>query len=528
MEEVYDYIVVGGGSAGCVVTQRLVDAGKSVLLLEAGPADNTPFIHIPATYIRVIGTERTWMYKTEPDPHIAGREMYVPQGRTLGGGSSVNAMIYIRGQKQDYDDWAALGCEGWDYDNVLPVFRRAENNQRLADPYHGNEGHLRVSDPQYRHPLSDAFVRAAQELQLPLSDDFNGASQEGFGYYQTTTHNKRRASTAATYLASVKDSKLLTARTEACVERLLFEENAVTGVQFRDAAGQQYVARSREEVVLAAGAIGTPKLLQLSGIGHEADLKQFGIEPIRHLSGVGENYQDHMSAAVYGRTRQPISLYGAEKGLRAARHALQYFVLRSGLLTSTIIETGGFADTSDCGRPDVQIHVIPSLVDDPETNPPTGHGITISPCVLRPTSRGTVKLSSADPNAPPSITANNLSTREDIETLVRGIKLSRKILRAPALAELVDHELEPSPEEQISDEALEAYARRVAKTVFHPSCTCKMGRDDKAVVDPRLRVHGIQKLRIADASVMPQIVSGNTNAPTIMIAERCADFILES
>lgn len=523
----FDYIVAGGGSGGCVVTQRLVAAGKSVLLLEAGPADNTPFIHIPATFIRVIGTKRTWMYRTEAEDSILGRAMYVPQGRTLGGGSSVNAMIYIRGQREDYDRWAALGCDGWGYEDVLPIFRRAENNQRLADEFHGNDGMLRVSDLGYRHPLSYAFVRAAQQAGYPYNDDFNGARQRGVGFYQTTTHDGRRGSTAATYLRSVRRSPLLTIRTGARLDRLLFENGAVSGVAYRDAAGHVYEARIREECILAAGGIGSPKALQLSGIGHEERLARHGIPAIRHLPGVGENFQDHVCASVYARTRDPISLLGADKGIRAARHGLQYLLWRTGLLTSNVIESGGFIDTDGSGRPDVQIHVTPRLVGDFDREPPPGHGITINPCILRPTSRGTVTLRSADPADPPVVVANNLTTREDIDTIVRGLKVSRRILRAPALAGLIESELLPSADEHITDADLEEHARRVAKTVYHPSGTCRMGKDELAVVDSRLRVHGVPRLRIADVSVMPELVSGNTNAPTVMIAERCADFLLE-
>ena len=527
MADTFDYIVVGGGSGGCVVTQRLVAAGRSVLLLEAGPADDTPFIHMPATFIRVIGTKRTWMYRTEVEDSILGRRMYVPQGRTLGGGSSVNAMIYIRGQREDYDRWAELGCDGWSYDDVLPVFRRAENNQRLAGPYHGNEGLLRVSDLSYRHPLSYAFVRAAQQAGVPFNDDFNGARQDGAGFYQTTTHEGRRGSTAATYLKSVRGNPLLTVRTQASLEHLLFENGAVSGVAYRDRAGHRYEARIREECILSAGGIGSPKLLQLSGIGHEGHLAEHGIRAIRHLPGVGENFQDHVTASVYGQTRDPISLLGADKGFKAARHGLQYLMWRTGLLTSNVIESGAFVDTSGCGRPDIQIHVTPRLVGDFDREPPSGHGITINPCILRPTSRGTVRLRSADPGDSPVLVANNLASREDVDTIVRGLKLSRRILRAPALAALVEREILPSPEDHISDAEIEHHARKVAKTVYHPSCTCKMGKDEMAVVDPKLRVHGVPRLRVADVSVMPELVSGNTNAPTIMIAERCADFLLE-
>jgi choline dehydrogenase-like flavoprotein len=509
-----------------VVTNRLVSAGKSVLLLEAGPADNTPFIHIPATFIRVIGTRRTWMYQTEPEAGALGRVMYVPQGRTLGGGSSVNAMIYIRGQKEDYETWQDMGCTGWGWDDVLPIFRRSEANQRLAGPYHGTDGLLRVSDTRYRHELSYAFLRAAQQAGIRYNDDFNGAAQDGVGFYQTTTHDARRGSTAATYLKAVRGSGNLTIRVEAFIEGIELENGAASGVRFRGKDGTLHRVAAREEVIICAGGIGSPKVLQLSGIGPAAHLAQLDIPVVRDLPGVGENFQDHITTSVYGRTRKPVSLLGADKGLRAVRHGLQYLLTRNGLLSSNVIESGGFIDTSGSGRPDVQIHVTPTLVGDVDREPLPGHGITINPCILRPTSRGTVRLRSPDPQDPVVLKANSLSTKEDIDTLLRGLKLSRRIIRAPALAAVIEKELLPSEREEVEDDLLETHARRISKTVFHPSGTCRMGTDALAVVDPKLRVHGVPRLRVADASVMPTVVSGNTNAPSIMIGERCADFIL--
>jgi choline dehydrogenase-like flavoprotein len=524
----YDYIVAGGGSAGCVVTQRLVSAGKSVLLLEAGPADNTPFIHIPGTFIRVIGTRRTWLYKTEPEPGAMGRPMYVPQGRTLGGGSSVNAMIYIRGQAEDYETWRDMGCSGWGWDDVLPVFRRAEANQRLAGPYHGTDGPLWVSDTRFRHPLSYAFIRAAQEAGVPFTHDFNGADQAGVGFFQTTTHEGRRGSTAATYLAKVRGNPLLTLRTGAAIEAIRLENGAAAGIRFRTGDGAVHEASMREELVVCAGGVGSPKILQLSGIGPAAHLAELGIPVIRDLAGVGENFQDHITASVYGQTRDNSSLLGADKGLAAIRHGLQYLLSRAGLLTSNIVESGAFVDTLGTGRPDIQLHMTPTLVGDIDRKPPEGHGITINPCILRPTSRGTVRLRSRNPADPVVLKANNLTTRDDVDTLLRGIKLSRRILRAPSLAKVVAREIAPSEAEQTTDEVLEAHMRRVAKTVYHPSGTCRMGVDALAVTDPHLRVHGVPRLRVADASVMPTLISGNTNAPTVMIAERCADFLLQA
>lgn len=524
----YDYIVVGGGSAGCALVARLVEAGKSVLLLEAGPADNHPYIHIPATFIRVHGSRRTWMYKTEAEPRLNGREVYIPQGRTLGGGSSVNAMIYIRGQAQDYEEWQALGCKGWGWNDVLPVFRRSEGNARLSGTLHGQDGPLKVSDARHHHPLSQAFVEAAVEAGVPLSDDFNGALQEGAGFYQTTTHQGRRASSAATYLRSVRHNPLLKVMTGVHVTRLLFDELEVVGVQARLANGSLQTFHCAGEVILSAGAISSPKILMLSGIGPVDHLKQVGIRPVHGLEGVGQNFQDHLSASVYAQTHEPMSLLGHDKGLRALGHGLRYIAQRQGLLTSNVVESGAFVDTRGAGRPDVQYHVVPSLVGDVDRLPPSGHGISINPCALRPKSRGTLKLRSADPFADTVLNANYLSDPDDMRTLVAGVKLARKILRSPALAKLVSGMILLPDSDDISDNEYEAYVRKVAKTVYHPAGTCKMGTDELAVVSPDLRVRGIKGLRVADASIMPTIVSGNTNAPSIMIGERCADFILQT
>jgi len=524
----YDYVVVGGGSAGCVAANRLVRAGHSALLIEAGPRDNSIFVRMPATFVRVLGTERSWIYESEPQPAAAGRKMFVPQGRTLGGGSSVNAMVYTRGGRQDYDDWVAQGCAGWGWDEVLKVFRRSERNQRFSNSFHGAEGTLPVSDTRYRHPLSLAFVKAAQEAGLAYNDDFNGASQDGVGFYQTTTLDGERASTAKAYLSEVLDNPRLTVVTGAHVLRVLTQAGDATGVEYRLGNGAVLAAEARHAVVLAAGALATPKILMLSGIGPGAHLQSLGIPVVRDLAGVGENFQDHLEVSAYGRTREPISLFGNDRGIAALKHGLQWQAFRTGLLTSNVVESGGFVDTLGTGRPDLQFHVLPTLVGDVDREPLDGHGISINPCFLRPKSRGTVRLRSADPLAPILFDAGYLREQADVDTLVRGMKLARRILRAPSMRKLVSEELAPSRDESLSDEALESFVRGRAKTVYHPSGTCRMGTDEMSVVDPQLRVRGVGRLRVCDASVMPNIVSGNTNAPTIMIAERCADFIAEA
>jgi len=526
--ESYDYIVVGGGSGGCTITHRLVKAGKSVLLLEEGPKDNSPYIHMPATFIRVIGTERTFIFTSEPQAGAAGRVTYVPQGRTLGGGSSVNAMVYIRGGAQDYDDWAARGCTGWDWQNVLRAFKKAESHMRLSEPWHGTEGPLRVSDTRFRHPLSLAFVKAAQEAGLHYNDDFNGEQQHGVGFYHTTTFDGQRGSTAATYLAEVLGKPNLDVRTDSAVTRVLFDGRRASGVEWRTPDGHIRTAHVRAEVILAAGALSTPKILMLSGIGSGAELRSHGIDLVYDAPEVGLNYQDHLEVSIYGRTREPISLLGNDKGLTALRHGLQWKLFRTGLLTSNVVESGGFVDTVGSGRPDIQLHVLPVLVGDVGREPLPGHGISINPCVLRPASRGSVRLRGADPAAPILFDSGALAEQADVDALVRGVKLARNILRAPSLRKVISEEIEPSAASEIGDAQLQDYVRRQAKTVYHPVGTCRMGGDTRAVVNPRLQVNGVDGLRICDASIMPTIVSGNTNAPTVMIAERCAEFILEA
>ncbi|MBB4845053.1 choline dehydrogenase-like flavoprotein [Paucibacter oligotrophus] len=525
-QQAFEYLVIGAGSAGCVLAHRLVKAGRSVCLLEAGPKDDTPFVHMPATFVKVIGTERTWLYESEAQAAAQGRKMVVPQGRTLGGGSSVNAMVYTRGTPADYEDWAAQGAQGWGWDEVLPAFKKAENNQRLAGRLHGTEGPLRVSDPRCRHPLSLAFVRAAQQVGHSYNDDFNGETQAGVGFYQSTTMDGKRGSTAATYLAEVLGNPLLSVRTGAQVLKILLQDGQACGLRYRDAQGQVHELRAQREVLLSAGALASPKILLLSGLGPGEQLQKLGITTERDLPGVGENFQDHLEVSVYGRCRDPISLLGQDRGLAAMRHGLQYALFRQGLLSSTVVESGGFFDTSGAGRPDVQFHVLPTLVGDVGREPLAGHGISLNPCVLRPQSRGTVRLRSPDPLAPMLFDPRSLSAEADVQTLMRGLKLARQILRAPALQALISEELAPAKEALIDDATLERHVRSHAKTVYHPAGTCKMGVDPMAVVDPQLRVHGVGRLRVCDASVMPTLNSANTNAPAIMIAERCAEFVL--
>tara|TARA_R110000751_G_scaffold234229_7_gene335642 strand:+ start:7226 stop:8815 length:1590 start_codon:yes stop_codon:yes gene_type:complete len=526
MSRSFDYIVIGGGSAGCVVTNRLVKAGHTVLLLEEGPADNSIFVHIPATFIRVLGTKRTFVYRAEEAQSTGGRALYVPQGRTLGGGSSVNAMIYIRGQARDYDDWEAMGCTGWGWKHVLPVFRDCESNERLSNDFHGTSGPLAVSDPRFRHPLSLAFVKAAQEAGYSYNHDFNGAAQAGTGFYQTTTRNAQRGSTAATFLAEVRTSKNLTIETDAPVERIEIKDGRATGVTYRSKSGALQTATAHKEIILTAGALASPKLLMLSGIGPAMELQKHGIAVYHDAPEVGQNFQDHLEVPAQARTRDPISLLGSDRGWKAIRHGLQYLMFRTGQLASTVVESGAFIDTGDDGRPDTQINVLPILTGDVDREPLPGHGVTLNPCQLRPESRGEVRLRSSNPADPILFDGRYLSDDRDMAAMVRGLKAARNILRQPALAALTTPEILPSPDIDLPDKDLADHVRNYAKTVYHPSCTCRMGSDERSVVDPTLRVRGVENLRVCDASVMPKLVSGNTNAPTIMIASRCADFIL--
>lgn len=525
----YDYIVVGGGSAGCVLANRLsADPSTRVLLIEAGARDNSIFIRMPAGFSRVFGTHRMWDYQSEPQPGLGGRPSFVPQGRTLGGSGSMNGMIYIRGDRQDYDGWRDQGCDGWGYEDVLPWFRKSEGNQRLSDDFHGAAGPLKVVDTPYRHPLNAAFVRSAQEIGYPFNHDFNGGSQLGTGFYQITAFEGERGNTSRFYLRPAMRRPNLEVRTDLTVARVIFEGDKAAGVECMESKGSHEKVRfgARREVVLCAGGLGSAKVLLQSGVGPGAQLQALGIPVVKDLPGVGRNYQDHLEVPVYGKTREPISLFGQDKGLSAVRHGAQWVLFRSGLMTSNVVESGGFFDIDGDGRADIQFHVLPVLVGDVDREPPMVHGVTLNPCQLAPKSRGELRLRSNDPLDLPWLDAGALADEDDVRVLREGVRLARRILRAPSFAALISEELEPEAEFLGDDNAtIDARVRHYAKTVYHPGGTCKMGVDAQAVVDPQLRVHGLRGLRVADVSVMPTIPRGNTNAGTIMIAERAANFI---
>ena len=526
----WDYVIVGAGSAGCVLANRLsADGRHSVLLLEAGPPDRYPWIHIPIGYAKTMfHPVYNWCFKTEPDAGMNGREVYWPRGRTLGGSSAINGLIYIRGQREDYDHWAALGNPGWGYEDVLPYFRKLEHNVRGASDFHGADGPLWASDIGAKHGLIEALIAAGFELGIPRNDDFNGATQEGVGYYQLTTRRGLRCSTAVAYLRPARSRRNLGVETGAHATRVLFAGRGASGVVYRQ-GGREHTVTARREVILAAGALQSPQLLQLSGVGPGRLLQQFGIPVVSALPGVGENLQDHLQARVMFKCTRPITTNDIlNSRWRTLAMGLQYAFARTGPMAVGINQGGIFARTDpSLPRPDVQFHVA-TLSSDMAGSPVHAFsGFTMSVCQLQPESRGHVRLKSPDPLAAPAMQPNYLSTPQDRATLVSGIRLARKLAATRALAPYVAGEYRPGPDAKSDDDLLE-FARNTAGTIFHPSGTCKMGpaTDPLAVVDHELRVHGLAGIRVVDCGIMPTLVSGNTNAPAVMIAEKIADRIL--
>ncbi|NPT56007.1 GMC family oxidoreductase [Paraburkholderia elongata] len=527
MSKIFDYIVVGGGSGGCVVAGRLSeDPDVTVCVLEAGGGGNDAVVNIPAGAVAMLPTRlNNWAFETVSQAGLGGRRGYQPRGRTLGGSSAINAMVYIRGHRSDYDDWAALGNAGWSYEDVLPYFRLSEHNERIDNAWHGRDGPLWVSDLRTGNPFHSRYLEAARQTGLPVTDDFNGAQQEGVGIYQVTQKHGERCSAARAYLLPhIERRDNLRVETHAQVQRIIFDGKRAVGVEVL-LGGIMQTLRARREIVLAAGAFQTPQLLMLSGVGPFHELDRFGIRMIAHLPGVGKNLQDHPDF-IFGYRTRSLDTMGVSigAGMRMLGELRRFRNERRGMLTSNFAECGAFLKTRpELDRPDIQLHFVVALVDDHARKFHLGHGLSCHVCLLRPRSRGSVTLRSADPQDAPLIDPAFFHDSQDLEDMVAGFKLSRKLMQAPALADWITKDVFTAGAN--TDDEIRQRLRQRTDTVYHPVGTCRMGSDENAVVDSQLRVRGVEALRIVDASVMPTLIGGNTNAPTIMIAEKAVDLI---
>ena len=524
-EDRFDYIVIGAGAAGCAVASRLTeDPSTSVLLLEAGGRDSSFLVHIPVGFTKLSGPRYNWGFETVPQPELNQRTMWYPQGRLLGGSTSINAMIYIRGNTEDYDRWAELGNDDWGFEQVLPFFRKAEHNERLNDRYHGSEGAMNVTEQVAHNELSKAFVRAAQELGLPFTPDFNGAEQDGVGYYDVTQKNARRESAATAYLNRAKRRSNLTVQTQALATKIIVENGRAVGLRYT-VNGRERIAYADREVVVSAGAVNSPRLLLLSGIGPADELTELGIEVVHDLPGVGKNFQDHMDVYLTAETT-PVSYNRSDRPLPAVLAMIQYILYRTGPITASVCEAGMFVRSStEATSPDIQMHCLPAFVIDHGRLRVKGHGMTINTCHLRPRSRGSVTLRSSDPAVAPAIDPAFLQDPYDWTASLEGFRWGRDMLATRAYAPYVTKEHMPGAD-VTTDKEIRDYVKQWAKTDYHPVGSCKMGEDDMAVVDQELRVRGLAGLRVIDASIMPTLISGNTQATSIMIGEKGAHHIL--
>ena len=525
----FDYVIVGAGSAGCVVANRLSeDPTCTVAIVEAGGKDSNIWIHIPAGYYKNITNPKiTWQYESGPEPHLGGRKINWPRGRVLGGTSAINGLLYVRGQAGDYDHWRQLGNAGWSFDDVLPYFKRAERQERGADDFHGADGPLGVSDVHMKNPICEAFIKACVAEGIPYTRDFNGASQEGVGFYQLTNYKGRRSTTAVAYLNPIRGRNNIAIVTEAPTETVLLENRKAVGIVVRQGRQTKRIL-ARREVILSAGAIGSPQLLEVSGIGAPEVLKAAGVTVQHALPGVGENLQDHYQARMVYEMKAAGSLNEVwHSPWLQFRTGLEYVLFRRGLLTIGAGVVGVFARSRpDLDVPDIQFHFIPLSAEGPGQGLHPFPGVIVSVCQLRPESRGHIHITSPDAARPPAIVSNYLAVEGDKQVLLDAMKMARRIVVRPPFADIVVREYVPGPATD-GDSALIEFAKAKGTTIFHPCGTAKMGSDPMAVVDARLRVHGVEGLRVVDVSIMPTMTSGNTNAPAIMIGEKAADMIRE-